>query len=199
MKTKILLVVCVISFSIATLAVRVHAKIATSTLKARAEARFEKKDIRNSKLKIKSMKVDAYEIRKNTLVSELQTALTNITNDKLKVENYLKNNLKNATSTSTGTSTIAEMDKIKTSLTSINEKLITSKSNIDTLSKMDYSTSTASTTNINLDKPRKAGDTAIKTLKDARDSLKNVIQLIISIQPESLEVINFKNNLKTWI
>ena len=153
---------------------------------------MNKKDIRASSTEMfkamkdqrrdlaKKMQMNVFEARKNALVKELTVTFNNLTNIRGRInERIIKLEIEGKT--------VADA---KTTLAVADEKLAKANTAIDAFSSLNYSPSNAnasstgssSVAEVELDKPRLAGDTAIKSVKEARDSLKKVIEIISSIK-----------------
>lgn len=120
---------------------------------------------------LKKMKRDTFEIRKNALVKELTMSLKNLGNIRDRINTRIVNIESGSTS----------MTEAKAALATADDKLSKAKTAIDALVSITATSttaSTASTTEIDLSKPRQVGDAAIKAVKDARDSLRDVVKLI---------------------
>ncbi len=127
------------------------------------------KEMKSEKRQIaKKMELKTFEIRKNALVKELNIAITNLTN----ISGRLSDRLNKDESTG---------KDVKNALNTANKKLAKAKTAVEALSAYSYASttsSTASTTEVTLEKPRKIGDDAIKSVKDAREAFKNVIRIL---------------------
>lgn len=119
---------------------------------------------------MQKMHRDAFEIRKNALVKELNLSLENLTNIRSRINDRI-------------VKLEAEgkiMTDAKASLVTADDKLAKAKIAVDLFASTNFASATASTTvDVSLDKPRKAGDEAIKAVKEARDSFKKVIEAIV--------------------
>ncbi len=117
---------------------------------------------------LKKMKRDTFEIRKNALVKELRMTLANLGNIRDRINTRIIN-------IESGSTSVTEA---KAALVIADEKLAKAKIAVDALANLT-STSTATTTSeVDLAKPRQIGDAAIKAIKDARDSLRDVVKMI---------------------
>jgi hypothetical protein len=141
-----------------------------STTRMIKEFKGERKEI------MKKMQLRVFEARKNSLVRELTGALKNLTGIRSRISERI-------TKAEAGGRTMTEA---KAKLVIADAKLATAKAAVDALASYNYASSTitttasstATTTEISLDRPRKIGDDAIKAVKDARDSLKDVVSII---------------------
>ncbi len=125
----------------------------------------------------KKMQMSVFETRKNALVKELTVSLNNLTNIRGRINEKI-------TKIETEGKTVTEA---RTALTTADDKLLKAKTAIDAFSNIKYITSntastTSATTEIELDKPRIAGDSAIKSVKEARDALKKVVEIISTLK-----------------
>ena len=110
----------------------------------------------------KNMKMEAFQIRKNALEEHLLVAVNNLTNIANRIEAHI---VKVEASRRT-------LTDAKALLVTAREKIAIAKTDIEALKALE----TADTsTEINLTKPREIGDKAIKSIKDAKESLKKVI------------------------
>ena len=121
----------------------------------------------------KNMKREAFEIRKDALVNILNKSLVNLTDSRERInKRILKLEGEGRT-----------MTDAKAALAVADDKLAKARIAVDALAAVNVSvTSTgaavSATANIELTKHRVVGDTAIKAVKEARDALKVVLQLI---------------------
>lgn len=150
--------------------IRTEDKKEIKNIRASSTAMF--KEIKGEKKIIaKNMQLREFEIRKNSLVRELNNALKNLDNINGRI------NTRIASSTASG----RDMTEAKVALIIAENKLATAKTVVGAFASSTYASSTVSTgttTNVTLDRPRKEGDTAIKVVKDARDSFKIVVEAI---------------------
>ncbi len=115
----------------------------------------------------RTMKREVFEKRKSALIKELNVSLENLTN----LRERINNRINTIEATTTNSTRIAEA---KTALVIADEKLAKAKSAVAI-----FSTPTASSTEeVDLKKPREVGDAAIKSVKEARDSLKKVNEIL---------------------
>lgn len=122
---------------------------------------------------LKKMQLRAFEIRKNALVRELTSAIKNLTNIRSRIADRITKAEGNG----------RDMTDAKAKLVVVDGKLAVAKTAVETFVSFNYASSTVSVTasssaEISLDRPRKIGDDAIKAVKDARDSLKDVVNAI---------------------
>jgi hypothetical protein len=127
------------------------------------------------------MKLDIFEVRKNTLVRELTTSLNFLNAARTRISDYIT---AHDTATTTGTTTVSVMADAKAALVIADDKLAKAKIALDAFKAFSYTgatttaaTSTTATTSVevSLDKPRQIGDAAIKAIKEARNALKMVV------------------------
>lgn len=153
---------------------------ATSTIKEmRVEVRAEIKDERASTTDMfkrgaeirkeiaKKMEAKAFEIRKEALVKELNLSLSNITSVSARIDARITK----------AESEGKTMSEAKDLLATANEKLAKAKTDIAAFAALP-APSASTTVQIDLAKPRVLGDTAIKSVKDARDAFQKVIAAI---------------------
>lgn len=158
----------------------------------RTENRAELKDIRASstmmfkelknekRVALKNMQLHEFEIRKESLVRELNVSLKNLDNIDVRVNNRI------ASSTANG----KDMTNAKIALATAETKLASAKTLVSAFASLSYASSTVTTgttTKITLERPRKAGDDAIKAVKDARDSFKLVVVAIAHSLGQKIE------------
>lgn len=129
----------------------------------------------------KKMEIKTFEIRKNALIKELNIALRNLdsVDERVKARiEKISNEGKNVT-------------PIKALLTIAEEKLAKAKIDVKSLDSMSLASSTpstgTSTTEVDLSKPRVLGNTAIKSVKDARDAFKKVVEEIAHTSGNKIE------------
>jgi hypothetical protein len=145
----------------------------------RASSTLMFKEMKDKKREIvKQMELRTFEIRKDALVKELTVALKNLDNIKVRIDERI------VKSEQAG----RNMTKAKAELVIALEKLAKAKTAVASLASFTYGTSTTNTTlstttatstrKIELEKPRKVGDEAIKAVKEARDSMKKVVEFI---------------------
>jgi hypothetical protein len=142
---------------------------ASSTMMFRIK-KEQKKDI------LKKMRTDAFLIRKNALENELKLSLLSITKIREQISQRITN-IENRTNEKTTVS----MADARDALITADQKIAKAKIAIELFSSTTYTPATgrvSTSTEITLDKPRKIGDDAIRAVKDARDSLKNVINVV---------------------
>ncbi len=124
----------------------------------------------------KKMQINMFEIRKNALIKELNFSLNNLTDIRGRINNKI-------TKIEAGSTTATEA---RAALVIADDKLAKAKIAVDAFTAFSYSTSTpktgSTTPEINLDKPRKIGDAAIKAVKDARDALRKVIDIVAKME-----------------
>ncbi len=134
-----------------------------------------KKIIGEKKEELKKMKTEAFQIRKEALIKELNIAVNNLLNIASRIESRITK--------------LESEGKILTDarnlLTSAKAKIDTAKINVEALNNMvmptPRDTNTATSTEIDLSKPRQLGDIAIKSVKEAKDSLMKVVASIEKI------------------
>ncbi len=134
-----------------------------------------KKIIGEKKEELKKMKTEAFQIRKEALIKELNIAVNNLLNIASRIESRITK--------------LESEGKILTDarnlLTSAKAKIDTAKINVEALNNMvmttPLDTNTATSTEIDLSKPRQLGDIAIKSVKEAKDSLMKVVASIEKI------------------
>jgi uncharacterized protein (DUF342 family) len=143
----------------------------------RASSTMMFKEIKNQKKeKVLKMKANIFEIRKNALQKELSNSLNSI----LRIRNQIAERIVRYENSTTSMKT-RNMTEAKASLVIADGKISKAKTALElfTNTKFTLATTTASTTlDMDLNKPRKIGDEAIKAMKEARDSLKDVVQAI---------------------
>lgn len=155
--------------------------MASSTEKIReirASSTMMFKAIKEQKKEVlRKMKTDVFQIRKNALEKELQLSISNLS--------IIRDNISNRITkieASTSTDKIRDMTAAKAALATADEKILKARTAVELFSNTAFttiSTSTVSTsTDVTLEKPRKIGDEAIKAVKEARDSLKKVVEII---------------------
>lgn len=124
------------------------------------------------KEKVKTMKAHVFEVRKEALIKELNIALNNLQNITSRIESRIEK----------AESSGRDMSTAKDLLIEAKFAISKAKVNVDALDSLQDPTSdTASTTpetSIDLTKPRALGDAAIKSVKEARDALKKVVEAI---------------------
>jgi len=142
----------------------------------RASTTMMFKEIKDQKKEmLKKMKTNEFQIRKNALLKELEISISNLMKSREQVSKRVS-----MMASSTNEKQVQRANQAKTALTIADEKIIKAKAAIDLFSKTVFVpvTNTNSTsTDISLDKPRKIGDEAIKAVKEARDSLKKVLEV----------------------
>lgn len=135
----------------------------------------EKKD--KIEIKAKKMKAKNFEIRKNALVRELTVTLGNLDNISLRIDSRI-----------TKSETAGyDLSEAKSLFVIAKEKLEKAKADVATFKALTAtSTVTTSSGEVEMDliKPRLLGDTAIKSVKEARDAMKKVIVAITHSQGE---------------
>lgn len=123
------------------------------------------------------MKENIFQIRKMALERELHNALNNL----MRIRNQISDRIVKIESNNEGTTTLRDMTEAKKALIIADDKLAKAKTAVELFTNTVFTKATSTistTTELSLDKPRKIGDDAIKAVKDARDSLKKVTQLI---------------------
>lgn len=122
----------------------------------------------------KKMKANIFDERKNALVKELKLSVTNLTNISGRIQERITKLEADG----------KDVSSAKAALETAVSKIEAAKTAISVFENVSYSTNTtaSSTTEIDLDKPRIVGDSAIKSVKEARDSLKKVVEIINSIK-----------------
>lgn len=120
----------------------------------------------------KKMEIKTFEIRKNALIKELNVALRNLDS----VDERVKARIEKISAEG------KDVSSIKTLLTSAEEKLAKAKIDVKSLDSLSPASSTpstgTSTSEVDLSKPRVLGNAAIKSVKDARDAFKKVVEEI---------------------
>ncbi|MEI6304983.1 MAG: hypothetical protein WCP09_03150 [Candidatus Taylorbacteria bacterium] len=119
----------------------------------------------------KAMLFNMFQLRKNIIVRELQSAVNNLTN----VESRLQSRIDKVASTSE-----RDMTAAKALLITADAKIKIAQTAIDTIKNLT-ATSTAATTassTIDLNKPRIMADDAQKAIRDAQKSLNDVVVAI---------------------
>lgn len=128
----------------------------------------------------KRMEQRMFEIRKNALLKELNLSLTNLTNISLRIDSRITK----------AESEGRVLTDAKALLVTANEKLVKAKADVLAFQALTATTTTvtASTTvEVELIKPRKLGDTAIKSVKDARDAFQKVVVAIAHAMGKKVE------------
>jgi hypothetical protein len=140
----------------------------------RKDAREEMKEIRASstnmfkknnevrKDMVKKMESRTFEIRKNALLKELNFSISNLSNISTRIETRITK----------AESEGRTMTEARALLITAKEKLEKAKADVASFQAL---TTNASTTEVELTKPRVLGDTAIKSVKEARDSFQKVV------------------------
>ena len=124
---------------------------------------------------MKKMRFDMFEVRRNALVRELKMSLEIMQNIYTRLDSRITK------AESEGRS----MTEARAALKIANDKLVQAKADVTTLDSIalfpaDDSVSMHATTTAEVDLagPRKVGDKAIQSVKEARDALKKVIDII---------------------
>lgn len=151
----------------------------------RADAKAEMKDgktVEERKTILKESRLDAFKVRKDALVKQLNLSISNLTQisarisariDKLAAEG--KN-----------------MTEAKAALVTANAKIETAKTAIAALVAYTPTTSADASVTVQLEKPRQIGAAAIKAVKDARDSFRVVVKAIVKVVPATTPVRSVK-------
>lgn len=139
-------------------------------IKASSTEMFKKMKDEKKEL-AKKLKRDTFEIRKDALVKQLTMTLENLANIRARLSDKIV-----ALKAESKDVTVAEK-----SLADADALILKAKTAVTTLS--TYSPAT-STTEVELEKPRQVGDLAIKSVKEARDSLKKVLSEIVKLLPK---------------
>ncbi len=139
-------------------------------IKASSTEMFKKMKDEKKEL-AKKIKRDTFEIRKDALVKQLTMTLENLANIRARLNDKIT-----ALKAESKDVTVAEK-----SLADADALILKAKTAVTTLS--TYSPAT-STTDVELEKPRQVGDLAIKSVKEARDSLKKVLSEIVKLLPK---------------
>ncbi len=114
----------------------------------------------------KKMKAQEFEARKNALLRELNMSLNNLANISTRIESRIVK-VENEGKT---------MTDARALLVTAKDKLAKAKLDVEALKALQVPTQSAtSTVEVDLIKPRVAGDTAIKSVKDARDAFQKVV------------------------
>ncbi|HEY4503527.1 MAG TPA: hypothetical protein VJJ28_00220 [Candidatus Paceibacterota bacterium] len=123
----------------------------------------------------KKMEVNKFEIRKNALVRELKVAISNLNNINIRIESRI------IKAESEG----RNMIDAKELLVTANNKLETAKAEVQRFENISIdlninntNNTVASTSEIDLVKPRQLGDTAIKSVREAKSAFQKVVNAI---------------------
>lgn len=147
--------------------IRAEAKTEMKLMRASSTDMFKKsvkvrKDMREE-IK-KKMKLNEFNARKNALVKELTVAISNLTNISTRIEARI-------------TKVEAEghiMTDSKALLATANEKLTIAKTEVSAFQALSIDSATT-TAEVDLEKPRVLGDSAIKSVKEAKEAFQKVI------------------------
>ena len=129
----------------------------------------------------KKMEAKTFEIRKNALIKELNIALRNLDS----VDERVKARIEKLSVQG------KDVSSIKTLLTTAEEKLNKAKLDVKSLDSISIASTTpstgTSTAEVDLSKPRVLGNTAIKSVKDARDAFKKVVEAIAHMSGNKMD------------
>lgn len=149
---------------------RASSTMAMKDLRASTTLKF--KEIKGEKREIaKKMKRDAFQIRKDALVKQLNLSIKNLSDIRTRINERI------ATAEASGRT----MTEAKAALVIADEKLAKAKIAVDAFAALSISTGTTtgtSTPEVDLEKPRKVGDEAIKAVKEAREAFVKVVKAI---------------------
>jgi hypothetical protein len=143
----------------------------------RASTTMMFKAMKNKKAdSLKKMKMDAFLTRKDALEKELRLSIMSIT----KIRETIAQRITRIENSTTSKS-MRDMTEARKALAVADEKIAKAKTAIDLFSNTVFTPATgrvSTSTEVTLDKPRKIGNDAIVAVKDARDSLKKVIDAV---------------------
>lgn len=143
----------------------------------RASTTMMFKAMKNKKAdSLKKMKMEAFLTRKDALEKELQLSIMSIT----KIRETIAQRITRIENSTTSKS-LRDMTEARKALAVADEKIAKAKTAIDLFSNTVFTPATgrvSTSTEVTLDKPRKIGNDAIVAVKDARDSLKKVIDAV---------------------
>ncbi len=128
---------------------------------------------------VKKMKVSIFDERKSALIKELKLSVENLTNISGRISERIS---KLEADGKDVTEAKAAFEKAKNNLEAAKTGISVFE-NINIVIPDKTTTGTdASNTEVDLEKPRTLGDVAIKSVKEARDSLKKVVEIINKIK-----------------
>jgi hypothetical protein len=144
----------------------------------RASTTDKFKILKNEKGEIlKKIQLNSYEMRRQALIRELNSSVNNLT----KISSEITKRIEMWEGKG------RDMTKARADLVIANDKIAKAKVAIETFTNLPTPSlpnpANSTTTEVNLEKPRKVGDDAIKSVKDARDALKIVLKTIASVRP----------------
>ena len=120
----------------------------------------------------KEARIDVFNIRKNSLVRQLNIAINNLKQIRDRIESRIEKAELNG----------RDMTDAKALLVTADAKIVTAEIAINTVANISVgqntSTNTSSTTIVDLERPRQLGNTAIKAVKEARMALRDVVLAI---------------------
>jgi hypothetical protein len=127
------------------------------------------------------MEAKTFEIRKNALIKELNIALRNLDS----VDERVKARIEKLSGEG------KDVSSIKNLLATAEEKLNKAKIDVKSLDSISVASTTpstgTSTAEVDLSKPRVLGNTAIKSVKDARDAFKKVVEAIAHLSGNKID------------
>ncbi len=113
----------------------------------------------------KRMKMNEFQTRKDALVKELTNALSNLEN----ISDRIDSRIEKAESAG------RDMTEPKALLVTAKEKLSIARTEVSDFQNLNIGTNASTTADVELEKPRTVGDTAIKSVKAARDAFQKVV------------------------
>lgn len=125
---------------------------------------------------LKKMKMETFLIRKDVLEKELRLSILNISKIRENIAQRITR-IENATTSKSA----RDMTEARKALAVTDEKIAKAKAAVDLFSNTAFTPTTgrvSTSTEVTLDRPRKIGNDAIVAVKDARDSLKKVIEAV---------------------
>ena len=117
---------------------------------------------------LKKMKTDEFKTRANALVKQLNISIENLTNSRTRINEIITKQEASG----------KVLTDAKAALAVADTKIAAAKTAVEALAALTATSEASTSTETDLAKPRQTGDAAIKAVKDARDSLKEVVKLI---------------------
>ena len=121
----------------------------------------------NKKEILKRMGARKFEARKNALINNLRITLNNLGNIESRIEDRIVKVEQNG----------RNLADARVLLSVAKEKIAKAKVDVDAL-ESTFATEVKTEGEVDLEKPRTVGDTAIKSVREARDALKKVVEAI---------------------